>query len=186
MSAVGVVATTSPKSGATAGDATILRAADAADAPAIHALIDKYQSDGRLLPRDAREVATHVQRFVVAVRGGRVAACAELAPLSREIAEIRSLVVDADARRERLGSRIVDELIARAKAGGFAKLCAFTSAPAYFVRHGFSLVPHVWLPEKIVTDCHACPRFRLCGQYAMMRDLRGVTQTRVPQVTLHG
>jgi N-acetylglutamate synthase-like GNAT family acetyltransferase len=54
---------------------------------------------------------------------------------------------------------------------GFEKLCAFTHDPAYFVRRGFSIVPHVWLPEKIVTDCRSCPRFRHCGQYAVMREL---------------
>jgi hypothetical protein len=33
---------------------------------------------------------------------------------------------------------------------------------------GFSIVPHLWLPEKIFTDCVKCPQFRQCGQYAMI------------------
>ncbi len=33
---------------------------------------------------------------------------------------------------------------------------------------GFSIVPHLWLTEKIFTDCVKCPHFRQCGQYAMV------------------
>jgi hypothetical protein len=33
---------------------------------------------------------------------------------------------------------------------------------------GFSIVPHLWLAEKVFTDCVKCPLFRHCGQYAMV------------------
>ena len=33
-------------------------------------------------------------------------------------------------------------------------------------------MPHLWVPEKIATDCLGCPLFRRCGQYAMMLPLR--------------
>jgi hypothetical protein len=33
---------------------------------------------------------------------------------------------------------------------------------------GFSIVPHSWLFEKVMTDCLKCPHFRKCGQYAMV------------------
>jgi len=63
---------------------------------------------------------------------------------------------------------IVEELRRRARREGFDKLCAFTHVPAYFIHMGFSIVPHSWLVEKIVTDCLKCPHFRTCGQYAMV------------------
>ena len=56
---------------------------------------------------------------------------------------------------------------------GFSTLCAFTHNAAHFVRLGFSIVPHPWLPEKIATDCVGCPKFRQCTQYAMALPLRG-------------
>jgi L-seryl-tRNA(Ser) seleniumtransferase len=71
----------------------------------------------------------------------------------------------------RLLATPVDELRRRAEAAGFEKLCAFTHAPAYFIHMGFSIVPHVWLSEKILTDCRVCPEFRQCGQYAVIRTL---------------
>ena len=33
---------------------------------------------------------------------------------------------------------------------------------------GFSIVPHQWLPEKVFADCVSCPKFRRCGQFAMV------------------
>ena len=36
---------------------------------------------------------------------------------------------------------------------------------------GFSIVPHTWLPEKIMADCRICPLFRRCEQFAMVTDL---------------
>jgi N-acetylglutamate synthase-like GNAT family acetyltransferase len=131
-------------------------------------------------------VFVHAHRFVVAVEDDRVIACADLAPLSRTVAEVRSLVVDAEARAAGTGRRIMAELVRRAAIAGFEKLCAFTHAPEYFVKGGFSIVPHVWLPEKIDTDCRTCAHFRGCGQYAVVLELTRSRQSCVPLGSLHG
>ena len=181
-----------------------LRAATADDAPAIHALITSHLDEGHLLPRQTGEIAIHASRFVVMVanparaglhEGGKIVGCADLAPLSRTVAEIRSLIVSAHLRSNGVGRRLIDALIARARASGFERLCAFTHAPSYFVRHGFSLVPHDWLPEKIRTDCGSCAFFRKCGQYAVMLPFTPAPQSStsptaldgfVPLASLHG
>jgi amino-acid N-acetyltransferase len=165
---------------------TVLRTATAADADAIHALITDHLAEGHLLPRRRDEIAVHASRFVVAAQGEHLIACGELAPLSRTVAEVRSLVVGGSARSGGLGRRIVAELVSRAALAGFDKLCAFTHGPAFFVRLGFSIVPHVWLPEKIVTDCGSCSQFRTCGQYAVMQTLARARQSCVPLTSLHG
>ncbi len=151
--------------------ATSLRAATAADAPALHALIAAHLEEGRLLPRTLDELAVHASRFVVAIQNARVVGCAELAPLSKSVAEVRSLVVSQEARQSGLGHLMVDELGRTARRDGFARLCAFAHDPRFFVRLGFSIVPHTWVPEKIGHDCHSCPLFRNCGQYAIVLDL---------------
>ena len=112
-------------------------------------------------------------------------ACADLAPLSRTVAEVRSLVVSDEMRSRGVGRRLVDELAARAAAAGFQTLCAFTHAAGYFVQMGFSIVPHTWLPEKIDADCRSCAQFRTCGQYAVMLPLVRARQTCVPLTSLH-
>jgi amino-acid N-acetyltransferase len=145
-----------------------LRTADASEAKRLHALIQANLEEGHLLPRTLNELTTHASRFVVAVRGRKIVGCAELAALSAHVAEVRSLAVDVSARGARVGVMIVDELRRRARREGFEKVCAFTHAPGYFIHMGFSIVPHLWVPEKIFTDCVKCPQFRQCGQYAMV------------------
>jgi len=163
-----------------------IRTASVREADAIHELIDEHLTEGHLLPRELGEILVHAHRFVVAVQDDKVLACAELAPLSHTVAEVRSMVVTREARGGGVGRRIVNELVRRATTAGFEKLCAFTHSPGYFVHLGFSIVPHVWLPEKIVTNCHACSQFRRCGQYAVVRSLERARQECVPLAALHG
>ena len=89
-----------------------LRTGEAADAAAIHELITTNLSVGHLLPRTFEDIESHVQRFVVAVSDeGTVVGCGELAPLSGEVAEVRSLVVDAARERRLLINRTSDTVI---------------------------------------------------------------------------
>jgi amino-acid N-acetyltransferase len=145
-----------------------LRSATPAEAKRLHALITANLEEGHLLPRTLGELSVHAERFVVAIRSRRIVGCAELAPLSPHVAEVRSLAVATDARQGGIGTMIVDELRRRARRQGFEKLCAFTHAPSYFIPMGFSIVPHHWLLEKVFTDCVKCSFFRQCGQYGMV------------------
>lgn len=149
-----------------------LRTGAPEDARAMHALVTANRDAGHLLPRSFEDIAAHASRFMVAVSAGRVIGCGELAPLSEHVAEVRSLVVDEAWRGRHAGVSLVTALADRARAMGFLTLCAFTHQPSHFVRLGFSLVPHVWVPEKIAHDCVACPEFRRCGQYAVSLTLR--------------
>jgi amino-acid N-acetyltransferase len=162
----------------------LLRSAARADARKVHALITANLEEGRLLPRTLEEVTVHVERFVLATRGRQIVGCAELAPLSPQVAEVRSLAVEGRARGVGVGSMLVEELRQRARREGYEKLSAFTHAPAYFSRMGFSIVPHLWVPEKIFADCVKCPSFRKCGQFAMVVPLEPATDTTDRPVTI--
>jgi len=162
-----------------------LRTAVRGDARKIHELIQRNQQAGHLLPRELSELTSRIDRFVVGVDGrGSIVACGELVPLSSSLAEIRSLVVTEKRRGRGLGHRIVDELKIRARAGGHDDLCVFAHEPAYFAHMGFSIVPHTWLPEKIMADCRTCPLFRRCEQFAMVTDLDLMPEVR-PAGHLH-
>ena len=153
-------------------NAVILRTASTADAPALHRLIADNLEAGHLLPRTIEDLEEHAHRFTVADDGGTVVGCAELAPLGATVAEVRSLVVHEGYRGRRIGSDLIHHLSAAANDRGFSTLCAFTHEPSHFVRLGFSIVPHMWVPEKIAHDCTSCPLFRRCGQYAVALTLR--------------
>jgi len=154
----------------TRGRLTIKRA-EAAHAQVLHALISANLEEGHLLPRTLDEVEIHAGRFTIVMRGKKVVGCAELAPLSPQVAEVRSLAVDARERQNGIGTMLVEDLRRRAHEDGYDKLSAFTHAPGYFSQMGFSIVPHLWIPEKVFSDCVKCPMFRRCGQYAMVAPL---------------
>ena len=178
----------------------VLRAAVAADAPALLELIAAHLEEGRLLPRALDELTVHAPRFVIAVeqpadirrgdnasarRGDRIVGCAELAQLSPNVAEIRSLVVSRAARNTGVGNRMVEALATRARNEGFTRLCAFAHDPAFFVRRGFSIVPHTWVPEKIAHDCTTCPLFRNCGQFAIVMDIDRTAESTLRRSMAH-
>lgn len=145
-----------------------IRHATAQDVRAIHSLIDTNRERGHLLPRTVADISARIGRFYVAEHEGRIAGCAELARLSPEVAEVRSLVVDEPWRGNGIAGKLVSALHDRARVDGHRRLCAFAHDPVPFMRLGFSIVPHTWLPEKISADCARCALFRQCGQYALM------------------
>ena len=146
-----------------------LRTADASEAKKLHALIQANLAEGHLLPRTLGELTVHAPDASSSPsRGARIVGCAELAPLSAHVAEVRSLAVDGKARGSRVGVADRRRAAPPRPPRRFEKLCAFTHAPGYFIHMGFSIVPHLWLTEKVFTDCVKCPQFRQCGQYAMV------------------
>ena len=76
-----------------------LRIGTADDAAAVHRLITCNVANGHLLPRTEDEIALHIERFVVAICDGELVGCGELAPLSDDVAEVRSLVVNERSSR---------------------------------------------------------------------------------------
>ena len=164
------------------------RGACAGDAAAIHQLIVDNLEAGHLLPRTLDDILDNIARFTVAVADAAVVGCAELAPLSSDVAEVRSLVVNERSRGQHIGPRLIAHLAADGSGRGFATLCAFTHEPAHFVRLGFTIVPHVWVPEKIERDCRSCAQFRRCGQYAVTLPLRAgaLIRPQQPAAVIHG
>jgi amino-acid N-acetyltransferase len=144
----------------------VVRAGAAADAPALLGLIPGHAEEGHLLPRGLGKLSVRAGQFVVVERAGRLVGCAELAPLSSAVSEVRSLVVERRARGEGLVARMVHGLAQRARRDGFDRLGVFTHDAGLFVRLGFSIVPHTWRPEKIVHDSASCAAFQSCGQQA--------------------
>ena len=145
-----------------------IRPAGRPDAAAISRLVTANVGLGHLLPRTPEEIGRHVSRFLVATLNGTVIGCGELAPLSKRLSEVRSLVVTTGSRGAGIGTAVLAALVAGARRQGVPRLCAFTHLPHPFVAIGFSIVPHTWLPEKIMTDCEW---FRRCEQYAVVIEL---------------
>lgn len=145
----------------------VMRSGTPDDARGILALIEANLASGHLLPRTLDDLRRNAGRFVIFEHEGRLVGCGELAPLSRAVAEVRSLVIDDAWRGNGLGARLIEEIGRRAREADFSVLCAFAHDPHHFVRLGFSIVPHIWFPEKVALDCTSCVKFRSCGQYGL-------------------
>ena len=164
-----------------ADGAVELRRAMPGDVDALHALIERHREEGHLLPRTRDDIAARIAQFIVAVQDEGVAGCAELVPLGPDVAEVRSLVVSGALQGLGLGRMLVSALVEEARRDEYAQLCAFTHAPAFFVRLGFSIVPHLHVPEKVFADCVQCPLFRACGQQAVVLALDRPDRSRSPE-----
>lgn len=156
-----------------------LRAALRHDVDAIHRLIERHRDDGHLLPRTRDDITARVEQFVVAIADETVVGCAELVPLGNGVAEVRSLVVSDGLQGLGVGSALVSRLIETGREKRYERVCALTHAPGFFVRLGFSIVPHLTLPEKVFTDCVRCPLFRRCGQQAVVLSLPAAAVSRL-------
>ena len=149
-------------------DRVTLRAAAPSDAEALHALISSNLEEGHLLPRRLDELTVHASRFIVAVAAAGSSAAASWrrsAAISPKCDRSRSTPAPGDSASAR---QLVAELRLRARRAGYERLCVLTHAPDYFINFGFSIVPHLWVQEKVFTDCVNCPKFRTCGQFAMV------------------
>ena len=152
--------------------AVTIRPALANDATRVDELIKDNVKTGHLLARSIEEVTLHVPRFFVATKNNKVIGCAELTRLSKTVAEVRSLVVDTEHRNIGIGSHLLSALVTQAVSLRVPRVCAFTHQARPFIHAGFSVVPHPWVPEKIISDCQECDLFRRCHQFAVVLDLK--------------
>ena len=131
------------------GDHLQPRAATAADAPAIAALL---AAEG--LPRvAAREVDAH---FKVIAEGGTVIAAAGMESHGTD-ALLRSVVVAPAHRRRGLARRLTEHMAREARDSGHGSLFLLTmDAEACFGRLGFTVIDRDLAPEPI----RRCEQFR--------------------------
>ena len=154
--------------GQATGTAATLRPARPADVEGMARLVDLYAGQGLLLPRSPMDMLRRLDQFLVVEEGGRVQALGSLVPLSRNLAEIRTLAVDPAARGRGLGRRLVTELVRRGQAKGVPRLFCLTREPGFFASCGFQRVSMELFPQKVWKDCSLCPRRDRCDEIAML------------------
>jgi len=134
--------------------AVALRAATAADLPAIFSLLSA--SD---LPHAG--VAEALSGFTVAEHDGRIVGVVGIETCCSRYALLRSTAVAAEYRRHGIGRRLVEQAIAGAEAKGFSALYLLTTtAEAYFPSFGFTRVSREAVPDAVKATeefSSACP-----------------------------
>ncbi len=145
------------------------------DAPEIHRLIQYwFETTGDVLPRTEGEIYETIRDFIV-VRdpsGARLLAAGALHVEWRDLAEIKSLVVDPGTQGRGLGRIIVDACLDEATELGLKTVFALTTKPAFFERLDFRVSGVSAFPRKVWNECFRCPKYHACDEIAVTIALR--------------
>ncbi len=91
---------------------------------------------------------------------------------SKDLAEVRSLIVSSHLRGRKMGRKIVEALIVEARFYGLKSIFTLTYRKAFFERLGFIEIPKSQLPQqKIWADCIKYKHFPVCNEIALILDL---------------
>ena len=149
-----------------------VRKARMEDVPAMHGLLLASARQGLLLPRALIHLYGHVRNFMVAAdAAGRTVGCCALAPVWEDLAEICSLVVQDDLRRQGVGRLLVRACLEEGPTLGITRVFALTYQEAFFARLGFAVVDKSVLPQKIWADCVHCAKYPDCDETAVFLNL---------------
>ena len=107
-----------------------IRPATPLDIPAIETLI--RDNPDTLLPRHEGEIDRLIDSFFVAEENGQIIGCCCLEVYSSKIAEIRSVAVKRDARKQGIGSLLVTRAIAEANSRNIREIMVVTSNLHFF------------------------------------------------------
>jgi amino-acid N-acetyltransferase len=148
------------------------RKAGMRDIPKILALINLYAAQGIMLPRTEFEMSENIRDFSVAYEGEILVGCGALHFYTPTSAEVRSLAVLPEIKGHGIGRALVEALEGEARENSLESIFAFTYAPQFFGKLGFSEVERGELPLKAWKDCLRCPKFHHCDEIAVLKWLK--------------
>jgi amino-acid N-acetyltransferase len=151
----------------------MIRKASIIDIKSIHALLQIYGEQGKLLARPLSELYDHVRDFYVWQDNDsdQIKGCCALQFCWEDLAEIRSLAVHPQYKGQGIGADLTSEALEEAKAFNVSKVFTLTYEPDFFHQFGFSKIDRSELPLKIWADCIICVKFPDCDETAMVKTL---------------
>jgi amino-acid N-acetyltransferase len=127
---------------------------------------------GIILARSDDEIATNIRSYTLAVDGEKLVGFCALHIHSPNLAEVRSMIIDADYRGKDIGSSLVAKVSAEGKELGLKEILALTYKQEFFERLGFIEIPKESIPEhKIWADCIKCKLFPICNEVSLIKTL---------------
>lgn len=149
-----------------------IRKATVADIKTIHGMLLSGAAGGLLLSRSLSQLYNHVRDFyVLRDKSGNIVGCNALSVVWDDLAEVRSLFLDASLRGRGLGRTLVERGIEETRALGIRRVFTLTYNTAFFSSLGFEEVSKDALPQKVWADCVHCPKFPDCDEVAMILNL---------------
>ncbi|WP_338452210.1 N-acetyltransferase [Niallia oryzisoli] len=145
-----------------------IRRAKISDIDRLHELINIYSEKEILLPRTKESLYQNIFSIFVAEKDGEVVGSASITILDKELAEIRSLVVDTSALKMGIGKMLVEKIIEETKRLRIEKLISLTYQVEFFQKCGFEVTVKDNMPQKVWKDCITCPKLHNCDEVAMI------------------
>jgi amino-acid N-acetyltransferase len=128
--------------------------------------------NGTILYRSDDEIATNIRSYTIALKNEKVVGYGALHIHSKNLAEIRSLIIEKSHRALGIGGEIVKMLLKEAKCLDLKDVFCLTFKKEFFERLGFSEIPKESLPEqKIWADCIKCKHFPVCNEVSLIINL---------------
>jgi amino-acid N-acetyltransferase len=148
-----------------------VRCAKISDVKAINALISSYAELDRMLFRSLADIYENLQTFTVVELDGKVIGCCALEIIWADLAEIKSLAVDAANKGKGAGKMLVADVMKKAAQLGVPKVFALTMEPDFFIKLGFNMVEKDKLPMKVWSDCARCTKQQNCDETAVIKEV---------------
>jgi amino-acid N-acetyltransferase len=96
-----------------------------------------------LLGKELVSLYEAVQEFVVAEIDGRVVGCGALHVMWRDLAEVRTLAVSTEVKRQGVGAAMMTALLERAQELGVKRVFCLTFETQFFAGFGFEEISNV-------------------------------------------
>ena len=142
------------------------------DIPKIQELLKTEVNNGVILYRSDDEVAMNIRSYLVARDGEKIIGCVALHLYSVQLAEFRSMMVDANYRMQGIGALLIKNGLEEAKKLGLKKILVLTYKSRFFAKFGFQEIPKIEIPDsKIWADCIKCSQFPVCEEVALIKNL---------------
>jgi amino-acid N-acetyltransferase len=136
-------------SGLAGAQAPVIRPASRADVEQIYDLVKGYVAEGLMLPRTPEQIALNIESYVVAVKGGRVVACAALEEYSPSLGEVSSVAVSREEHGNGLGTQVVLGVERLARVRDIDEIFALSLTDNFFLALDYSPTPISRYPEKL-------------------------------------
>ncbi len=152
----------------------MVRKARPADVSEMCKMINYYAEKQQMLPKTLLQLYENLRDYSIAFDASApeyVLGCGALHIYWENLAEIRALAVSPALLRRGVGTVLVEELLAEARALGIEQVFCFTYEPRFFSRFGFIQVEHSAMPLKVYNECFHCPKFNKCDELAMVLNL---------------
>jgi amino-acid N-acetyltransferase len=142
------------------------------DIDSMQELIRDDVEAGIIIPRSSDEVANQIRSYKLAKDNGIIVGYCSLQIHTKDLAEIRSLIVSKDYRRKGIASTLIDNMLIEAKDLGVSKVLVLTYQQVLFEKLDFVEIPKEEIPEqKIWADCIKCKSFPVCKEVSLIKSI---------------